>query len=265
VELVIRDESAKIQVNALVKNQNRNVFDPKQKALWIRFLALAPSNETAVSDGRPEDIVNAIKDWIDTADGDAITGLNGAESSYYQSLPFAYACPNGPIRHIDEMRAIRWITPEIFEGRGDMPGIAANVTVYGRQKTEHGSHFDGRININTADRAVLSALMPAGLEDLADAIVAYREALAPAESGFELADPEWYRQAPGCAALDLDAALITTHSAFFRLNCTATLFKRRLTLEAVVERSLEDGVWHCRTLSLVRGMSGVGAKQEVYG
>lgn len=250
--LAITDEKARLQVNALLDPRDRTAFNPRQQRLWVRFLSLIMPPMDSASEGGPEDVVNALKDWLDAGDADAVTGFNGAESAYYEALAAPYTCANAPIRHSDEMRAIRWITPALFGGDGERPGIARFVTAYGLMRSENGRHYDGKINLNTADLPVLKALMPVGLEDLATAIVAYRDTLDPAESAEVLADPHWYRNAPGCAALDLDPAVITTSSHLFRLVAAATLHDRRLTLEAVAERYLKDGRWQCRLLSRFR-------------
>ncbi len=48
-------------------------------------------------------IINSLKDWLDSGDDDAITGLSGAESDYYEGLEPPYSCKNGPMDNLGEV------------------------------------------------------------------------------------------------------------------------------------------------------------------
>jgi general secretion pathway protein K len=90
-------------------------------------------------------IVDSIQDWRDDNDEHR---LSGAESDdYYLTLPVPYRARNADIESVNELLQIKGITPELFHGTTDRPGLADLVTVVGQ----------GQININTASTLVLSA------------------------------------------------------------------------------------------------------------
>jgi general secretion pathway protein K len=95
-------------------------------------------------------VVASIQDWRDSNDEHR---LNGAESDdTYLKLPVPYRARNGNFDAVAELLQVKGITPELYDGKEDEPGLAEDVTV----KTP------GPVNINTAGRRVLCAL---GLSD----------------------------------------------------------------------------------------------------
>lgn len=62
----------------------------------------------------PEEIADAIMDWIDEDDEPR---EYGAEYDYYQNLQPAYAPKNGPLDTVEELLLVRGITPELLFGR----------------------------------------------------------------------------------------------------------------------------------------------------
>ena len=95
-------------------------------------------------------IVDSIEDWRDAND---LARINGAESDYYLKLPVPYRPRNGNLQDVAELLQIRGITPEIYYGHDDKPGLADLVTVRSRGPI---------ININTAPKLILKAI---GLSD----------------------------------------------------------------------------------------------------
>ena len=90
-------------------------------------------------------IVDSIQDWRDSNDEHR---ANGAESDdYYLKLPIPYRAHNANLESITELLQIKGITPEIYNGTKDRPGLASLVTV----------RSTGTININTAGTQVLTA------------------------------------------------------------------------------------------------------------
>jgi len=136
IKLTITDELGKIQINSLVKYPESHIFNESQRNMWNRFLYLLISQNELLEDLEPDTIINSVKDWIDSGDDEAITGLNGAESDYYQELDPPYVCQNGPFIHIGELALIKGITTEYLQLVGGVSGISRYMTVFGM--TENG-------------------------------------------------------------------------------------------------------------------------------
>jgi general secretion pathway protein K len=95
-------------------------------------------------------IADSIEDWRDRND---LARINGAESDYYGKLPVPYRPRNGNLQDLSELLQIRGITPELYYGHDDKPGLVDLLTVRSRGLS---------VNINTAPPLVLKAL---GLSD----------------------------------------------------------------------------------------------------
>jgi len=248
IDVSIEDESARIQINALVDFPQSRQFVPDQQRLLERMVEL---QRNALEEENAEttaiDIVNALKDWLDSGDDEAITGLNGAESDYYQGLDPPYNCGNGPIRSIHELRRVKGITPSLMDGTFEIPGLAAYLTVHGAQTKPGGGYtFPGTINLNTVARPVLQALLPPETEDLAEMIIDFRDAADPAF----LEHSDWYSQAPGTVDGVINPGLVTFESDLFRIHVRAYHRNVQREVTAVVKRLkvTDTGVWSCRVL-----------------
>lgn len=252
----ILDELSKVQINALVQFPEGNEFNPKQRAMWERLAGnlltafeFLGDDTVDMEETDPLTIINCVKDWLDK-DEDLITGLNGAESDYYEELDPPYACKNGPFDHISEVRLVKGITPELFNGIGELGGLGNYVTVYGSEaQNDQKFSYPGKININTADLAVLSVLMPEGSEDFANLLIEYREATSGDNYTNDLTSPNWYTRVPG--AEGLDAEMITISSNYFRIIATAELKGTQAATTAVVRRERESASspWQCKVLN----------------
>lgn len=251
IVLTINDELGKIQLNSLVQFPEGHRFNESQRAMWERFLNLLINKNEALEDMEPMTIINSIKDWLDSGDDDAITGLNGAESDYYQDLDPSYTCKNGPFTHIGELVLVRGVTPEIFQGAGGSQGLSDYVTVFGMTESKNNSFTsEGRVNINTADLPTLVAMLPSGSEDLAQAIYEYRMETSESLYIHDLSSPDWYKNVPGVGNAIIDPNLITTSSDFFRIESTAKLKEMKVKITAVVKRenNAKTGQWECNVL-----------------
>src|SRR5262249_3907451 len=98
-------------------------------------------------DKQARDIVNdSIQDWREAND---LRRADGAESDdFYLKLPVPYRARNGNLQDTTELLQIRGVTPEIYWGTPERPGLAEYVTVHGRST----------VNLNTAPSVVLQAL-----------------------------------------------------------------------------------------------------------
>ena len=89
-------------------------------------------------------IGDSIQDWRDANDEHR---LNGAESDdYYLKLPTPYRAHNANLESVTELLQIKGITPAIYNGNKERPGLADLVTVRG----------SGPVNMNTAAPHVLA-------------------------------------------------------------------------------------------------------------
>jgi len=218
----ITDLSGRIQLNHLVKPQDDGTwgYNEKQKQLLKRFLS---SQEFDLEPEDVDDIIDAIRDWIDPDDYQTEFG---AENSYYQSLEPSYSCRNGSFKELEELLLVKGITKELFHGTMEKPGISKYLSVYG----------DGKININTADPLVLASLHDEIDEERAQEMVAYRE-----DEENDLSKPGWYKTALGTnEGIIIAQELITTGSTHFKISSEG--FKETISKQVtgIVERKRQE-------------------------
>jgi general secretion pathway protein K len=202
--LAIEDEYGKLPVHKLTQTGYREIFR--------RFLKLPEFNLTDI---QVETILDSLKDWIDSDDD--VTG-HGAESSYYNSLSPPSEIKNGPPDSIEELLLVKGITPEIFFGSENQPGIEKFITVYG----------EGKININTASKQVLQAVFDITSSE-ADFIDDYRQ-----KHPDELSNKEWLNRTL-TTATSHKYDFLTITSDYFRIISTGTVYTIKENVTAVVE------------------------------
>jgi general secretion pathway protein K len=248
VDVGISDERGRIQINALVALPG-HAFNEAQYHLWDRLLGYLKQSDKRLADLDTAEIINSIKDWIDSGDDDAITGLSGAESSYYESLDPPYPCRNGPMDNVEELFRVKGVTRDLLAGVG--ANLLDYLTVNGVSPVKGGGvSFDGKINIDTAPLPVIAAILPEEYHSYASDVVDFREDKTDNQYTNALPGLDWYRQVPGLEDLSLSHDLITNSSDLFRITATATLHDRQQRVTAVVEREKgkESGKWGCRIL-----------------
>lgn len=252
VSVTIADELARIQVNSLVVFPGGREVNIAQQRLWENLLELAITQGEDLDELEPVTIVNSLIDWLDSGDDDAITGLSGAESDYYQDMDPPYAAGNGPFVDIEEIALVRGMIPALFSGSEQGAGLRDYLTVHGMADDGSGRFtFGGAININTAELPVIAALLQPDEVELATAIYEYRNQTEDGVFINDVSSPTWYKNAPGCNDLTIDPQLITVSSDLFRIESTAVFDDMAAMVTAVVQRinDTETGKWFCRILS----------------
>jgi general secretion pathway protein K len=214
-KLAIQDEGGKIAVNSLV---NGIAYNPLIRDLLLRLLT---GPYFRLEQRKAEDLIDAIKDWIDV--DDEVTG-GGAEGAYYAGLARPYAAKNAPIDCIEELLMVKGVTRELFYGTGQSPGLVQCMTVFG----------DGKININTAPKPVLRALAVEMTDGEVDWLDQYRRDVRN-----DLADVGWYQKIPRASGLNVPAGLIKVKSDIFQI--TAVGFQGRMTerITGIVKREAD--------------------------
>jgi general secretion pathway protein K len=220
----IIDHSGRLQVNSLImRKDDQWVVNEEQKAVWMNLLT---AEEFDLSEEEAGSIVEALIDWID--EDDEPLGFGGAESSYYQGLATPYTPRNGPMEFIEELLLVRGITPELYNGTEETPGLAPLVTPYG---------MNGRVNINTADPLVLSALSEQIEPDMVESMLTYRD-----YEDSDLSNPEWYKSAPGFPGdIIIPPTLITTSSSYFEISTEVSREKMRKRVRGIIVRGSGGG------------------------
>mgnify|MGYP001171288172 FL=1 len=162
-EIRIDNESGKIDLNSADRSILRMMVDGFD-----------------IDEDEKDIIADSILDWIDKDD---LHRTNGAEDSYYSSLPEPYKCKNGFFDSVEELLLVRGITMEIFYG-----GLKEMVTVVTSDQTTQKESESGRrrsvrrrklreagkININAASPDML-LMLPQMTDDLVLAIMEYRK------------------------------------------------------------------------------------------
>lgn len=128
----IEDLTGRFNINSLT---NGGLADPAMQAVFQRLL-----ETMRVPTRQAQQLVDTITDWVDT---DTTPAANGAELAEYVAAKQKELPPNAAIIHINELLAVRGMTPELLELL--RPHIAA---------LPPGAN---RINVNTATAEVLAA------------------------------------------------------------------------------------------------------------
>lgn len=226
--------------------------------------------EKVGSDEEAGAIAAAIIDWRDQDDEvfqDPSTKLLiGAEYAYYLAQDPPYKCKNSDFDAVEELLLVKGITPEIFYGKDvnedgiiqpEEEGIKRYITVYG----------NGTVNINTADKVVLIAVLnhsfvyyegklPVHNEQLAEYIVNFRQEPTGKSTGkyfvvnVDANDPvktrNIYAQNDDLKDQDIEqlwnklkdleqSKIISVTSSTFRINSAAQVKGIKRTIEAVAE------------------------------
>jgi general secretion pathway protein K len=212
-ELKINDLSGRIPINMVVDND-------KVKRVFERLLNLDAFglDSTTVST-----ILDSTMDWIDRAGDDDFHRLHGAEDDYYQSLEKPYHCKNGPMDAPEELLLVKGITPELFYGNDEKPGIGRCITVFADKEKP-------QINVNTAESVVLAALSN---DYDGETLAGFREDATEAE----LENWEWFKDKIDNNLLDLASA----RSTYFEIVGSGRFGDAKKKVVSVVRRNPDNG------------------------
>ncbi|WP_457551870.1 general secretion pathway protein GspK [Desulfobacula sp.] len=264
----ITDELSKIQINALINEFYGNQLSIDQNQIWENFLNLKFLNDKSIDKRTAAEIINSVKDWLDSRDNDAISGISGAESDYYLSLDPPYVCANGPFNHIDELLNVKGISKDLFKTETldqtheqvDKLALSDIFTIYGmdKEKTGNGGYrYSGKVNINTAGVDVVAGILPEGMEDLAQELIDYRE--QKSEEGDIFLNPldkGWYKKVIDLSDKEQDRLdrIIIYSSDTFKVECAVQKNNATAKLVAFLkkEKHEESGKIYFRIIQIER-------------
>ncbi|MGM0609474.1 MAG: type II secretion system minor pseudopilin GspK [Thermodesulfobacteriota bacterium] len=230
----ILDEQSKFPINYLVDHNGD--FQQEYKAVLERLLMSPPFSKEL-----PEvkKILESLKDWID--EDKERTGEFGAESPYYHLENKDYSCPNRPIKYIGELVLIRGIDKELYTGSENEPGLKDLFTVYS----------NGKININTAPKEILAAMVNPGISretamQFAEAAIDYRRQSRHFDFLYE---SDWYlNRLAGYSDVQFPSQMVTTASNNFSVLINATSGSACIAYFCVLERNLNDKKYNVKRL-----------------
>ena len=229
LKVAIRDLSGRVQLNSLLGSADGGDDVIAQKTAVLLKRLLLSEDLAEVTTEQAELIVTAITNWIDKNDED--DGLESTESSYYAGLQPSYASKNGPMEFVEELLLIRGISKTLYYGNEELLGLRDLVTVQGT---------DGKINMNTAPKAILKVMSPSMNEDLAAQLITFRED----ENNRELLnDKMWIANVlPGDVVMEFDSDMVVTESTFFQIIARAEKNGMEKVLSSTVQRQPDKTV-----------------------
>jgi len=222
----LRDEAGKFPINELVDDSGE--YQPAYRKILSRLLAQEPFGLDPME---VDQVLQPLKDWMDP--DDLPSGEFGAERDFYAERGASPICPNGPLQALSELRLLKGVGSSLYAGKEGKPGLRDLCTV----------HSQGTININTAPREILAAMVQEGLgpdtaRDFADDAVRFRSE----EQHYDfLGETDWYRnRMAGYNDVQLPAHVAAVQSDVFSVRLKARTGSKITSLFCVLRRERED-------------------------
>lgn len=208
------DETGRIEITAAEENGRINLSGLVQPNGMPDEFTLKALKRLGKQLQLPEDIWNALADWLDSDDQ---TSPGGAESSYYMSLKQPYSARNGKPATLAELSLVKGFTP------GIIAAMRPFVTIHGQAGDQ--------INVNTAPAQVLMALDDRIDNRMAERIMEERQ-LKPFRSASELS------RVPGFDTIAIGLlGRVGVKGSLYRITSVARVKDAARTVEAVVRPS----------------------------
>ncbi len=218
----LSSENGKININGLNDNNRR---------FFVNFLK---KRDVDIFDA--DIITDSILDWIDSND---LTHINGAEDTYYGSLPVPYKAKDAPFSSIEELTLVRGVTSEIFSSIMDF------VTVYGDKEIS--------ININLASKEILSSI-PGLSSDVVNGLSLYIEENGTIGDKEELREVFWELGIIGDSFEDVRRYLTLELSDYITISAFSN------GLSGTQKKPEGPGTHHGYDYKLIVGKGGKGYK-----
>ena len=218
----LEDLQGRFNLNALIPGGAGDRGEPRFTPAQEQFIRLLQAlEEPPVSEQEAILITSSISDWLDP---DGNPAANGAEDDFYFSLSPAYRTANGPMASVSELRAVAYMTPEIYQA------VLPWVTVWPQSPAG--------LNVHTASAMVLRSInADKNLSPLSDAdgqaLVDYRENSGFADVEDFLGNEVFGDKQEQMAGIK---ALLGQESSYFLLQAEVEVADRNMRLYSVLER-----------------------------
>jgi general secretion pathway protein K len=238
LDVNIEDECGKIPINFIADKKNGEIY----RDVLFRLLTNEPfklKKETV------NEIVLSLWYWIDK---------KSVEDKYAKNLPvginnivdvgqfFKTKPKDAPISNLGELFLMKTIDPKLMYGTKKRPGLFSFLTVY---------CASGRININTAPKEVIRAMVPDSVPkdtalEFADALIKYRSDEFHKDL---LSKSDWYRnKMPGYDDIILPSNIIETKSDFFRIDIKSKKGIFGMNEVEIIERKKEKNAYKIKAV-----------------
>ncbi|MEM9256862.1 MAG: type II secretion system minor pseudopilin GspK [Pseudomonadota bacterium] len=218
----LSDLQGRFNLNRLGERPEAQPGERKFTSAQAQFIRLLQTfQEPRVSDFEAIAITDAVGDWIDS---DRSPFRDGAEDDYYAGLSPSYRAPHRPMASVSELRAVKGMTPQLFEA------LRPFVTVWPQEPAP--------LNIHTAELPVLRSI--GDLEDLAPLSLSDGEQLVEYRNSVGFVDMEdFYAQGPLADRPEVRTAmsgLLGERSDYFLVTVQVTVADRVQRLYSVLDR-----------------------------
>lgn len=226
----IEDASARFNLNdigtGLSKTADSNPNSPERfTSAQKHFLRLLQSftDIYPISQEEAIAILEALVDWVDS--DDEVSGFSGAERDYYQALDPPYQPANAPLTSVDELRLVRYITPEL------MQLLRPYITVLP-------SESSAGLNVNTLHPHLLRTF---NADDILTPLSA-EEASGIAPENGEYASVDDFTQNSAWSSIiagdkGVDASLARVNTQYFLVTTRVQLGEQRRSRQSLLKRS----------------------------
>jgi len=218
----ISDSQAKFNINNLhfeaEKSETAEKKDATARAHYLYFRRLLKSLEIN------PDLANAILDWVDK-DSNSSFPL-GAEDPSYLGKDIPYRTAGRPITRISELRLVKGMTAKIYQK------LESAITALPTST---------RININTATKKVLLALIPDMTDSMAETILQHR-LTTPFKTTKEFISFLKLDRTKSAAITAQLGAIISVNSEYFIAHASISLNRSQLNLSSMIWRDPNKNV-----------------------
>jgi len=208
-------EDGKIPLNVEFSGEANSVYEKLVESA-VRNIVRGGNDTTGVDNKTDEQIRTIVDSILDWRDCDKEARINGAEDDYYLGLSRPHRAKNGFFDSPEELLQVRGVTPDVFYGHDDSPGLIDVFTPYPRGK-------EFVINAGQITAETVRALVPGFTLADAQALVAGR---AEDPEGVDLFLRQQLESVPGLAG-QLDQVVKTVEPEVVRVEARADIHQTR--------------------------------------
>lgn len=229
--MVVQDETSRININYCAVGQGIKC------ATMLTALLSCPAEKEFLNKKKvvAKEIVGLIRDWADSNQKpEASTGA-GSENDPYVDRDPKVSVKNAYFDTLDELKMIPGWDDDLHRV------FSPYLTVYPKPE-ETAKQSELYVNFNSADRAILSCLLPKGRSECAESAASLAESRRKLEAGLA-AGGAALQQAISqyfCESRKEAVKQFSYRSDIYRVNVTATVRDQTRQISTVIKRGLPD-------------------------